>query len=347
MVTQRSAASGCAGARSDETRPRATIDDVARAAGVSRQTVSNVVRSRGRVGEETRARVLRTIEDVGYRPHAAASSLRSRRTRRLGHPMPTSELSHDNLLMVEFIQALVTAAGDRGHQLLLGRDDEDHANVRDLVRSGSVDGFVLANMAPRDDRVRLLADAGVPFACFGRTGPGLPQSWVDIDNRAAAREVTELLVHGGHRRISFLGVGNDTYWDRERESGYRSAMTAAGLVPHSVLTSLDGPATVAAIDALLDSSGRPSAVVSGSDSLAALVYSAAARRGLRIGVDLAVTGFDGGVVSRLLTPALTTVVIPVERIAARVLDRVLRELARPTSDPGEVVAVTVRRGGSA
>jgi DNA-binding LacI/PurR family transcriptional regulator len=77
------------------------------------------------------------------------------------------------------------------------------------------------------------------------------------------------------------------------------------------------------------------------------VYSSAARRGLRIGDDLAVTGFDGGVVSRLLTPALTTVVIPVEQIAARVLDRVLRELARPTSDPGEVVAVTVRRGGSA
>jgi DNA-binding LacI/PurR family transcriptional regulator len=328
-------------------RARVTIDDVARAAGVSRQTVSNVVRSRGRVGHDTRLRVLRTIEEVGYRPHAGASSLRSRRTRRIGHPMPSSELTHDNLLMVEFLQALVGAAGDRSHQLLLARDGEDHGSVRDLVRSGSVDGFILADMVARDERARVLAAVGVPFACFGRTEPDLPQTWTDIDNGSAAGAVTELLLARGHRRVAFLGFGNDTYWDRERESGYREAMSAAGLEARSVLCSTDSSAAAAAIDSALETSRPPSAFVSGSDSLAALVYSVAARRGLRIGEDLAVTGFDGGVMSRLLTPTLTTVVIPVELIAERLLDRVLREIDGPTSDPGEMVEVSVREGGSA
>jgi DNA-binding LacI/PurR family transcriptional regulator len=299
------------------------------------------------VGTDTRLRVLRTIEDVGYRPHAAASSLRSRRSRRIGHPMPATELTHDNLLMVEFLQALVGAAGDRGHQLLLAREGDDHGSVRDLAHSGSVDGFVLADLADRDERVRLLAAAGVPFACFGRTEPDLPQAWTDIDNISAVREITELLLVRGHRRVTFLGFGNDTYWDREREAGYRAAMSEAGLEPRCVLSSTDSGTAAAAIGAALDASDPPSAFVSGSDSLAALVYSVAAHRGLRIGEDLAVTGFDGGVMSRLLTPALTTVVIPVELIAQRLLDRVLREVDGPTSDPGEVVAVSVREGASA
>jgi DNA-binding LacI/PurR family transcriptional regulator len=249
--------------------------------------------------------------------------------------------------MVEFIQALVGATGARSHQLLLTRDGDDHESLHDLVRTSSVDGVILADVAPTDERVRMLARARVPFACFGRTEPELPQAWTDIDNASAARAVTELVLARGHRRVAFLGFGNDAYWDRERESGYRAAMAGAGLDARSVLSSTDSATAAAAVESMLDGPRPPSAFVSGSDSLAALVYSVAALRGLRVGEDLAVTGFDGGVMSRLLTPTLTTVVIPVDVIAERLLDRLLRELDGPTGDPGEVVQASVREGGSA
>lgn len=98
---------------------RATIDDVARAAGVSRQTVSNVVRGGGRLGAATRVRVLAAIEQLDYQPHAGAASLRSGRTYRIGYPIPDTELRPDNAIMLEFLHFLVAAAGQRRHQVLV------------------------------------------------------------------------------------------------------------------------------------------------------------------------------------------------------------------------------------
>ena len=92
----------------------ATIDDVARAAGVSRQTVSNVVHGGGRLGAATRDRVLAAIEQLDYQPHAGAASLRSGRTYRIGYPIPDTELRPDNAIMLEFLHFLVAAAGPRG-----------------------------------------------------------------------------------------------------------------------------------------------------------------------------------------------------------------------------------------
>ena len=170
---------------------RATIDDVARAAGVSRQTVSNVVRGRGRLASATRDRVLAAIEELGYKPHTGAASLRSGRTYRIAYPIPDAELHPGNVIMLEFLQFLVAAARERKHQVLVtGSYGNGLEAIEDLVWTKSVDGFVLATMADDDPRVAFLAERQVPFACFGRTSPAMPQHWVDIDNRAAIRDIT-------------------------------------------------------------------------------------------------------------------------------------------------------------
>src|SRR2546421_9653820 len=176
---------------------RATIDDVARAAGVSRQTVSNVVRGRGRLAEATRIRVLAPIEQLGYEPHTAAASLRSGRTYKIAYPVPDTELRPDNGIMLEFLQFLVAAARRRDHQVLV-TTSQPLDGIADLVRARSVDGFVLATVADHDPRIGYLAEHQVPFACFGRVDPPLPQHWVDIDNRAASHGITELVLARGH-----------------------------------------------------------------------------------------------------------------------------------------------------
>lgn len=111
-------------------------------------------------------------------------------------------------------------------------------------------------------------------------------------------------------------------------------------------TSLAADDAGATAAALLGEPDRPTAVVAGSDVLAAACYAVASRTGLGIGTDLAVTGFDGSVISRLLTPALTTVAMPLRDLAARLIDRVTAAAAGTAPGPGELLDTTLISGES-
>ncbi len=327
---------------------RATIDDVARAAGVSRQTVSNVVRGRGRLGSTTRDRVVAAIEELDYKPHAGAASLRSGRTYRIAYPIPANEFLPDNVIMLEFLQFLVAAARARDHQVLVASSAETGmAAIDELVETKSVDGFVLASVTDDDPRIAFLAARQIPFACYGRVPPPQPQNWVDIGNRRAVRSMTGYVLARGHGRLSYLGYEPQGPWDDEREAGYRDAMTAAGLPVRLTRTGLAAATVNATVTELLAGPDRPTAIVAGSDVLAAACYSAANRAGLRIGTDLAVTGFDGSVISRMLTPALTTMAIPLRDLAARLIDRVIAQATGTTPRHGEVLDPILLEGESA
>jgi DNA-binding LacI/PurR family transcriptional regulator len=327
-----------------------TIQDVARAAGVGRQTVSNVLNGSGRVGEATKARVLEAVAALGYHPHHGARSLRSRRTRQLAYLMPRIQLLPDNYIMQQFLQALAAASARRSHSVVVVVPDGDPRDeMRRLIASRTVDAFLLSELQPDDPRVILLAEAGVPFACFGRIGPGLPQRWVDIDNRAAILEAVEHVLAGGFRRLAFVGYGYESHWDQERVAGFRAGLARHG-VPGDVLL-VDEASARRKIRSLLTGGPhhgvRPDAIVTGSDRLAAVVYGVAAELRLRIGRDLGVTGFDGSVAAGLLHPRLTSVAIPVEDIARRVVARALRQLDHgPDESPGEVVPAVLRLGES-
>ena len=123
-------------------------------------------------------------------------------------------------------------------------------------------------------------------------------------------------------------------------------MTAAGL-PVAVIRTETAPVEVGAtVAALLRPPDRPTAVIAGSDVLAAACYATASRAGLRIGVDLAVTGFDGSAVARLLTPVLTTVAIPLAELADRLVDRIVSDASGISNDRGEVLKTTLIWGES-
>ena len=201
-------------------------------------------------------------------------------------------------------------------------------------------------MADDDPRVAFLAERQVPFGCFGRTSPAMPQHWVDIDNRAAIRDVTARVLTRGHTSVAYLGYIAQGEWDVEREAGYRDAMTAAGL-PVTVIRTGTAPAEVdATVADLLGPPDRPTAVIAGSDVLAAACYARATRTGWRIGVDLAVTGFDGSTVARILTPALTTVAMPLGEVAERLVDRIVSAVSGVSDERGEVLETTLIWGES-
>jgi DNA-binding LacI/PurR family transcriptional regulator len=325
---------------------------VARAAAVSRQTVSNVLNGSGRVGDAARARVLAAVEALGYHPHHGARSLRSRRTRQVAYVMPHVQLLPGNYIMQQFLQSLAAACARRSYSLVVVVPEGDPRDeMRRLIASRSVDAFLLSGLQRDDPRARLLAEAGMPFACFGRTGPALPQNWVDIDNRAAVAEAVGHVLGQGFGRIAFAGYRTPDFWDAERAAGFRDGLAAGGISPGQadVLLVDDGNAR-RKIRSLLSAGRpglRPDAIVAGSDRLAGVVYSVAAELRLRIGQDLAVTGFDGSAAATLMHPRLTTVAIPVDEIAGRVVDRALRQVDYgPDQRPGEMVPARLLPGES-
>lgn len=354
------------------TADQVTIQDVARAAGVGRQTVSNVLNDSGRVGEAARARVLEAVAALGYHPNHGARSLRSRRTGQIAYVLPPALLVPTNYIMQRFLQALAAASGHQRYNMVVVVPDGDPRDeMRRLIASRSVDAFLLSDLQADDPRVALLAEAGVPFACFGRTAPGLPQHWVDIDNLAAVSTAVEHLLGRGFTRIAFAGYQSGNRWDYERAAGFQVGLArhGASALPSDMLLVTEDNAR-SQIRSLLSGThhgshpvggpdggpddrsdsgpdGRPQAIVTGSDRLAVMIYGMAAELGLRIGRDLAVTGFDGSIPSDLLHPTLTSVSIPVEHIAERVVAQALRQVSGAGNGAsGEVVEVSLRVGDS-
>jgi LacI family transcriptional regulator len=325
---------------------------VARAAAVSRQTVSNVLNHSGRVGNAARARVLAAVEALGYHPHHGARSLRSRRTRQVAYVMPHVQLLPGNYIMQQFLQSLAAACARRSYSLVAVVPDGDPGDeMRRLIASRSVDAFLLSELQQDDPRARLLTEAGMPFACFGRTGPALPQNWVDIDNRAAVVAAVQHVLARGFGRIAFAGYRTPDFWDAERAAGFRDGLLAGGIsLDQADMLLVDDGNARRKIRSLLAPGRpglRPDAIVTGSDRLAGVVYSVAAELRLRIGQDLAVTGFDGSAAAALMHPRLTTVAIPVDEIAGRVVDRALRQVDHgPDQQPGEIVPARLLLGES-
>jgi DNA-binding LacI/PurR family transcriptional regulator len=317
---------------------RVTIDDVAAAAGVSRQTVSNVLRGTGRVGADTAERIRGVVDRLGYAPHPGASSLRSRRSGQFAYPMGESALAPDNVIVMEFTRALARASAAHGYHVLLTSDDA--RGMRDLVRSGRIDGFVFSDMfGGHDERMEVVAETNTPFAAFGRVPAHLRQAWVDVDNTTGTRRATDHMVAQGHRDIAFLGFETGAYWDQERLDGYLASVSEHGLEARVTSRRNDRTALTDAARAILDGPDRPTAIVCSSDEIAVSVYRAADGAGLVVGRDLAVSGFDSSIIGRSLVPSLTTMRVPVDRIAELVVTRFVQELARPAEDPGGVFVV--------
>ena len=312
--------------------------------------MSNVLNGSGRVGDAARARVLETVDQLGYRPHQGARSMRSRRTMQLAYLMPPIQLEPTNLIMMQFMQSLLRAAAQRHYRVLVVAQDADPSDdIRRLVAGRIVDGFVLSELQPDDRRVELL--------CRARDAVRL--LWPDPPGPAAAL--------GGHRQRRGRGRGRaararpglyparlisamrpETYWDADREAGFRAGLASRGIPGDGAgLLRVDDDASARAKIRSFLSSARPDAVLTGSDKIATIVYGVAAELNLRIGRDLAVVGFDGSVGAGLLHPPLTSVVIPVDDIARRVVGRALRQIENgPDTEPGEIVPTWLREGES-
>jgi DNA-binding LacI/PurR family transcriptional regulator len=288
---------------------KVTIATVAERAGVSRQTVSNVINAPEVVRPETRERVREAIASLGYRVNQAARQMRTGRSKLIAVRIEPARDGINGSVLDRFLHGLTDAAAVAGYRVMLytaAGDAAEIATYEELLTAYDLDGFVLTSTHHGDPRTSWLAERDVPFVTFGRPwGAPDTHSWVDVDNAAGTAAATRRLLETGHTRIGFLGWPAGSGVGDARRAGWSSAM---GGLPQTEVAADDGVDSGAAAAAQLPDD--ITAVVCASDSLALGAMRALPGR--------AVVGFDDTAVAQAI--GLTSVSQPLAEAAGRCMD---------------------------
>jgi DNA-binding LacI/PurR family transcriptional regulator len=342
-------------ARTDTGNGRgATLEEVARVAGVSRATVSRVVNGNTRVNPDVRRTVERAVERLGYVPNPAARSLVTRRSQSIGLVIaePAGRLFEDPFFP-RLLRGIGAALSSRDLQLILlmPQSSGEETRAERYLTAGHVDGALLVSLHGNDPLPQAVAKRGIPVVVGGRPPRGTQVSYVDVDNHQGARTAVEHLIAGGRRRIATIAGPQDMPAGEDRLSGYHDALEAAGIARDAKLVS-DGDFTqqegAEATRKLLAARPDIDAIFVASDLMATGAMQVLRAAGRRIPEDVALVGFDDSAVAASMDPSLTSVRQPIEEMGREMVRLLVEQLADPGSVPRTVILATqlVRRRSS-
>lgn len=304
----------------------ATIKDVAKLAGVSVATVSRALNGASNVLPDTRSRIEAAARELRFTPSGAARSLITRRNDTIGALLPDLHGEYFS----ELIRGIDQAARARGLHLLLSssHDNADEAAAALRAMNGRVDGLIV--MSPHADAEFLAHNlpATLP-AVLVNTGVELPDhARYVVDNYGGAQAMTRHLAAAGRQRIAFIGGVAGNHEAQERLRGYRAGLPkgASACIETGDFTEASG---WAAGKRLAQLRPRPDAIFAANDMMAIGCLAALREAGLRVPEDLAVAGFDDIPIARYVSPALTTIRVPIAQLGAAALDAVAKAVDQP------------------
>jgi len=298
---------------------RVTIADVAQVAGVSMMTISRVVNDSGPVSEATKQRVLKAIEEMGYRPSGLARSLATRRTGTIGLVVP--DIS--NPFFAGVAKGVEQVAYAERYSVFLGNTSEDWDRELAILQSleeKRVDGLILCSSRLQDERLREALHWHPHTVLVNRQFQGFGS--VLMDDRAGAVMLVEHLLNSGRQRIGVLAGPLRSISGQKRLQGYRLAMQRAGRTWHDGWVKTCAPSVEGGLDAaiaLLTAHPELDALLCYNDLVAVGALQAAANLGQVVPDDIAITGFDDIPLSALVTPSLTTCHVPVQNIGSQAM----------------------------
>lgn len=310
----------------------ATIKDVARRAKVSVASVSRALNGSGRVGAETRERILRVVRELHYTPHAAARSLSTRRTHTVGVLLPDIYGEYFS----ELIRGIDRAARARSLHLLVSSSHGDAMEAALALRamSGRVDGLLV--MSPHADAEFLENNLphGVPLVLMNTRDTGARFPRFNVDNYGGAYAMVKHLAARGHSKIALIAGPDENYDAEERLRGYRDALAQLNppreeMIFRGEFTEESGCEAGKQIVALTD---RPTAVFATNDMMAIGCLFALSEAGISVPNEIAVTGYDDIPIVRFLSPPLTSVRVRIAELGALALER----LALGMEDPAKM-----------
>jgi LacI family transcriptional regulator len=326
-----------------------TLDDVARAAGVSTATVSRCLNSKNKVSKGTLEKVMMAVDALGYTPNFNARAMAAKRTHTIGAIIPTME----NAIFARGLQAFQETLHGLGYNLLVSssayKPSLEAEQIKSLVARGA-DGLLLIGYERDEEIYDFLERRQVPAILAWAYEPSRRHASVGFDNRTAMHKLTNKVISMGHRRISMISgavAGNDRA--ASRLAGLKDGLLSNGLDPNNLMV-IETPYEIengaAAFETLMRADPKPSVVMCGNDVLAAGAISKANELGLKIPDDVSITGFDDIELASIVQPPLTTVHVPHREMGRLAAQELVHMFEGRSAGVKQQLAVTISVRGS-
>ena len=329
---------------------RATIEDVAALAGVSRQTVSRAINDKGEISPATKEKVMAAVRQLGYRPNRQAQSMVTQRTHTVGLVIP--DIS--NLFFPEVARGVQDTAQQHNYNVLLcNTDDDPNEEIRVLnsLQAQGVDGIIILGNAAEQTAMQTFADSYAPIVMVNRFIDHPNINVINVDNEHGAFLAVANLIQRGHRKIGMLANKNFSRSQVRRVRGYEKALTENG-IPYDEALIVGASPTLEggynALQQLLGEHPEITAVFTYNDLMGIGAIRAAHDLAKQVPQDLAVVGFDNIGLSSIFIPSLSSVHVDKYEIGQRAMNRILDMLDSPEQSfaPIELPVTLVTRESS-
>jgi DNA-binding LacI/PurR family transcriptional regulator len=308
------------------------IGEIARRAGVSRSTVSYALSGRRPVGAETKQRIQAVIDEIGYRPHAAARALKEGRTRTLGLVIPPASLRLTDM-QLGFVASVVEAAARADLDVLLSPSGGDRSFDR-LVSGSRVDGVILMEIRLEDERVTRLQRTGLPFVTIGHTADPHGTCWVDVDYAALVGRCVHHLADLGHRRIALINRSTELiaagYGPAHRaQAGFAAAVRQRGLTGIELPCADEPAAGEECFEQLREHHPDVTAVTTINEAALPGLQRGIERLKVAVPRELSIAGVAARHWAEGFRPQLTAADVPMLEMGSHAVDLLLERIAAP------------------
>jgi DNA-binding LacI/PurR family transcriptional regulator len=310
------------------------IGEIARRSGVSSSTVSYALSGKRPVSDATRKRIQDVIDELNYRPSAAARALREGRTRTLGLIIPPAgiRLTH---MQLEFVATVVEASAKADLDVLLSPSGGDHDRSFERLISGRrVDGVILMEIRLEDPRVGRLQRAGLPFVGIGHTAHADDMCWIDVDYATLISRCVHHLADLGHRHVALINrsaelVGAGYGPGLRAREGFTEAAALRGIAGTEFLCGDDVTAGEACMASILTTKPEITAIATINEAALPGVQHALEAVGRSVPRDFSITGVAARQWAEEFRPQLTAADIPVHEMGTRAVELLLERIATP------------------
>ena len=314
-------------------KKKLSINDIAKSLNISVTTVSFILNGRAeekRIREELVQKVLKYVEEVGYKPNSLARSLRTGKSYTIG--LMVEDIS--NPFFASIARLIEEKAYKNGYKILYSSTDNDTEKTRDLIqlfRDRHVDGYIIAPPEGIEEDVNTLVNANSPVVLFDRNLLGTNTDYVGIDNYASTFNAIKHLIGKGYKNIGFITLHSLQSQMQERLQGYENALNEHGLKSYlkEIPYSKNSESIIKHITAFLERKKDLDAVLFGTNYLAVSGLKAIYSLGLKIPSDLAVIAFDDHDLFELSYPSITAITQPITEISEEVINILLSRLKTP------------------
>jgi LacI family transcriptional regulator len=311
-------------------KKKLSIVDLAKQLNISPTTVSFILNGKAkekRISDELAQKVLKQVEEVGYKPNALAQSLRTGKTKIIGSMI--EDIS--NPFFANIARLIEEKAYKSGYKIIYCSTDNNIEKTKDLLQMFSdrkVDGYIISPPEGIEEEILSLINNGSPVVLFDRYFPEIPTDYVVIDNEGSTYNAVQHLIKSGYKDIAFITLDSLQSQMQDRLKGYEKALNEHGLNHHLKEISFyqNDENIIRHITSFLERKNRIDAILFGTNYLGINGLKAINSLGLKIPEDLAIIAFDDHSLFELHSPSITSIDQPIEEMSEKIITILLNKL---------------------